>query len=416
MACLQEHMIHHNKKRRCEPMSCSPRFLIRSSLLLRESLPFETDRALLTHMGRNAIWQAVSILGLNPEDEILVPAYNCGSEIDPLIEHGLTIVPYQVSRSARIDFEDMCRRVTQRTRAVYVTHYFGFTQELRPVVNLCREKGLSLIEDCALALFSRNGDGFVGRAGDVAVFSFRKTVPVPDGGAVVINNPGLLMVDSLEKPPLAPVLSALVPMVGRFALRWLHIEWDGLEKSYRLIRSGMRRLIKHKRSAITDNELRSIGGEVLPSLSRQDHYDPKISHWQMSAISRRIIANINPQEIVAKRRANFQYLLEALRGISEAVPLFQQLPEGVCPTVFPLLTERRSEVHKSLTYRRIDTIEWWSGYHPRICWDEFPDAAYLKGNIVALPIHHRLDQDDMAYIAACVREILDANKVDETQA
>ena len=409
-------MISRNGKHNCGSMSCSIRFLLRKSFLLRDVLPFDTDHARLTYLGRNAVWQAVRILGLSPGDEVLVPAYNCGSEIDPLLRCGLVVVPYRVSRSAQIDVKDLCSRVTKLTRAVYVTHYFGFLQRLEEVVRFCREQGLFLVEDCALALFSRDGDGFVGRVGDVAVFSFRKTIPVPDGGALVVNNPSLEIVGSLKQPPLTPVLAALIPSLGRSVQQLFPTKWDGIERSYRLVRSAIKRLHRQKRSYTGQHEFVKVGGVDRPSLSWQDHYDPKISSWAMSGISRRIIANINPQEVVARRRANFQYLLEALCDVAQVQPLFEQLPEGICPTVFPVLTERRPQLYADLIRRRISAIEWWSGYHPGICWDEFPGAAYLKAHIVALPVHHELDRDDMAYLAASVREVLEMSAADENRA
>jgi dTDP-4-amino-4,6-dideoxygalactose transaminase len=396
-------------------MSCSIRFLLRKSFFLHDVLPFDINRARLTYLGRNAVWQAVRILGLNPGDEVLVPAYSCGSEIDPLIHHGLTIVPYRVSRSVQIDLKDVRSRVNQRTRAVYVTHYFGFPQRLDEVVHFCCERGLFLVEDCALALFSRDGDDFIGGVGDVAVFSLRKTVPVPDGGAVVLNNPSLQRLGPLEQPSLAPVLAALIPSLGRSAKRWSRIEWNGIERAYRSVKCGINRLYKQRRLSGTQGEFVKVGGVDRPSLSWRDCYDPKISHWAISTISRRILANINPQEVVVKRRANFQYLLEALCDVAQVEPLFEQLPEGVCPTVFPVLTERRPRLYADLIRRGISAIEWWSGYHPGICWDEFPEAAYLKAHIVALPIHQGLGREDMAYIAACVREASNVTIVDENR-
>lgn len=415
MAYLETPIISHRGKRGCGPMSCSPRFLVRRGLPLRDVLPFDIDRACLTYMGRNAVWQTVRILGLNQGDEVMVPAYNCGSEIDPLLHYGLTIVPYRVSHSAQIDTEDLLRRVTKRTRAVYVTHYFGFPQRLEAVMRLCQERQLFLIEDCALALFSRDGDAFVGQVGDVAVFSFRKTVPVPDGGAVVVNNLSLQPVSRIERPPLSPVLAALIPLFGRSVRRWLPTNWDGIERSYHSVKSGINRFCVQKRLSTSQSEFVKVDGVDQPSLCRQDHYDPQISHWRMSSISRRIIANVNLQEVVAKRRANFQYLLEALRDVSEVEPLYKQLPEGVCPTVFPLLAERRTELCEDLIRRKISAIEWWSGHHPKVCWDEFPEAAYLKAHTVALPVHHNLGREDMAYITACVRDVLSRNAAGENR-
>lgn len=84
MAYSRTPVISHNGQLSCGTMSCSIRLLTRRGSLFRDVLPFDTNRALLTYMGRNAIWQALRILGLNPSDEVLVPAYNCGSEIDTL--------------------------------------------------------------------------------------------------------------------------------------------------------------------------------------------------------------------------------------------------------------------------------------------------------------------------------------------
>lgn len=394
-------------------MSYSIRFFLRKSHHVRDILTFDIDRACLTYLGRNAVWQAVRILGLNPGDEVLVPAYNCGSEIDPLIHYGLTVVPYRVSRSAQVDLKDIHRRITKKTKAVYVTHYFGFPQQLKPIMHFCQSMGLSLIEDCALALFSRNGDSFVGGEGDVSVFSFRKTAPVPDGGAVVVNNPSLQVIGQLKRPSLLNMLAILLCMVGRFIQRRLYVELKGVEKSYQFIHSVLRRLSKWIKPSTTQDKFVNNSSISWRPLGKHDYYDPKISYWSMSWISKRIIANIKPREVIAKRRGNFQHLLQAFRNIQGAKPLFKQLPEGVCPTVFPIVTDKPFQLCRGLNDHRIGAIEWWSGYHSAICWDEFPEASYLKKHVLALPIHQELSYKEMAYIAKCVQNLLDHNTMNE---
>ena len=46
-------------------------------------------RAASSFNTRTAIWRAVTMLGLTPGDEVLAPAWNCGSELDPLLRRGL---------------------------------------------------------------------------------------------------------------------------------------------------------------------------------------------------------------------------------------------------------------------------------------------------------------------------------------
>lgn len=87
---------------------------------------FEEAGIVTTYLGRVAVMRMCRELGLGKGDEILAPSYNCGSEIDPLIVSGATVTLYRVDREAQIDVQDIMARATTRTRAVYVTHYFGW--------------------------------------------------------------------------------------------------------------------------------------------------------------------------------------------------------------------------------------------------------------------------------------------------
>ncbi|MFO0768789.1 MAG: DegT/DnrJ/EryC1/StrS family aminotransferase [Nitrospiraceae bacterium] len=76
---------------------------------------------------------------------------------------------------------------------MYVIHYYGIL-DLTEILALCRRHRLAaLIEDCAMALYSRREGRPVGGDGDVAVFSLWKSVAMPFGGALVVNNPDLQM-------------------------------------------------------------------------------------------------------------------------------------------------------------------------------------------------------------------------------
>lgn len=68
------------------------------------------------HKARTAIRHACEMLKLQPGDEILAPAYNCGTEIDALRSCGIRVVPYRIDRSTNIDIEDIIRRVTEKIR------------------------------------------------------------------------------------------------------------------------------------------------------------------------------------------------------------------------------------------------------------------------------------------------------------
>lgn len=239
-----------NWRRSCSSMCCPLRSLMRKGLGLLRVSPFDGKNVHFTYLGRSAIWQAVGMLGLSDGDEVLVPSYNCGSELDPLFHRGLRVIPYRILCSAEIDFDDLRRRATHRTRAVYVTHFFGFPQRLEPVLRFCRERQLFLIEDCAIALFSYDSGGFLGRTGDVAIFSLRKTLPLSDGGAIIVNNPCLRRADCQEQPPLGAMLASSASLVVRSALPWLPSACDGFQAAYRMGWNALSQLYRDRGQAL----------------------------------------------------------------------------------------------------------------------------------------------------------------------
>src|SRR5262249_36913800 len=56
-----------------------------------------------THTARTAINKALAALNLRAGDEILVPAYNCGSELDVLLQAGLRVRLYRITSTAELD-------------------------------------------------------------------------------------------------------------------------------------------------------------------------------------------------------------------------------------------------------------------------------------------------------------------------
>jgi dTDP-4-amino-4,6-dideoxygalactose transaminase len=77
------------------------------------------------------------------------------------------------------------------TRAVVVTHLYGLVGDIEGVVQLCRERGVALVEDCAQAAGARVGARRAGTFGDASAFSFYPTknlAALGDGGAVATNS------------------------------------------------------------------------------------------------------------------------------------------------------------------------------------------------------------------------------------
>lgn len=348
--------------------------------------PLSNPAICYTFSGTAAIYQAARALALGRDDEVLCPAYNCGHEIEPLLRRGVQVDFYAVAPDLSVDIQDLERRIRKPTRAVLVTHYFGFPQAIGALRALCDERGIYLIEDCAHALYSRDSDGYLGTRGDVAVFSMRKTLPLPNGGALVVNRSGMPIPQDLSVPPRTSTwLKA-----GDLSKKWLLQHFSSpIQSPVRVLALGF------TLAAMGMHLLKRLG--LLSPLAVWDPddedfgFNSKVLGWRMANVGQRIIANTDASMIVARRRKNYSTLLEGLQHEEGYRPLLQSFPEGVCPLFFPLIVGNRHELVAALNQHAVYAAKWWETFHPAVPWDAFPTAVFLKHHLVALPVHQSIN-------------------------
>ena len=99
---------------------------------------------------------------------------------------GATLRYYPIRRDMTLDPDDVercCR--AHNAGLLYVIHYAGWPQPMTELVDLCRRRGMLLVEDCALALLSEADGRPLGGFGDWSVFCLYKTLPLPHGGLLI---------------------------------------------------------------------------------------------------------------------------------------------------------------------------------------------------------------------------------------
>jgi perosamine synthetase len=341
-----------------------------------------TGNAVLAYRGRTALALGCSLLGLKKEDEVLAPSYNCGMEVDVFLWLGHKVTLFKVTRNAQIDIADIKRRATPACRLVYITHYFGWDQQIEELAAWCKTRGLLLVEDCALSLFSKGSSGLLGKVGHLTIYSFSKTLPVPDGGAFALRNSDSVALNGLKPPPAGRVI----------------------QRTLRLLAPPF---VKNAKSAshAQNHEPSAIAGErthrhPIPS---SYYFDAAEANWAISSVATGILSQIQPDEIVRRRRLNYEHLYQLIKPIRHVAPLFRDLPAGVCPLCMPILVEKRSLICQKLKSRGVVAGKWWSGYHRAFPWDDYPEACILKDSLLALPIHQNLESTQVEFIADTLR-------------
>ena len=352
-----------------------------------ELFPLDAPRTTLYYLARNAVFHGARLLGLGGA-EVLVPAYHHGVEVGALAAAGVVPRFVRVDGRMRLDLDDAERRIGPRTRALYVIHYAGFAQPMQDVLALARRRDLLVIEDCALSLLAAEGTRPLGSTGHLGVFCFYKTLPVPNGGALVVNDPAIAGAPAAPAP--APFVSTLSHAAGSLLANVALRAGDAGEA----LRAGLRAAYAAARGA----------SGLRPISTGTSTFDPALVDLGMSPLASLVARRLDPAAIVAARRRNYFLLLGRLRD--RVPPVFGELPPGACPLFYPLLCEDKAAVAARLAERRVETVDFWREGHPLCPPGEFPEADGLRRRVLELPVHQDLGPEDVAHVARAVEEAL----------
>lgn len=346
--------------------------------------PFDDPGVRYFYFARNGIYALARLWNLAGK-EVLFPAYFHGVELEALLEAGVRPRFYPVRERMRVDPAEVESRIGPETRAIYLIHYVGFPGPVEELRELCDRRGLLLVEDCALALLSCLGDRPLGTFGDAAVFCLYKTLPTPNGGALVLREGGPLGLPEGEPPPLAATLShaASSLLVG------LELSGGAAGRTVRRAARGLGRAAA-----------RLSGAERVPTGTQ--HFDRARVGLGMSRLSRRVIEAQDFAAIVERRRRNYFHLLGRLRDL--APPVFGELPPGVCPLFFPFPVRDKQTVLRRLRARGVEAVDFWRVGHPAVPPGSFPEVDELRQTILELPCHQDLAPTAIDRMAAIVRE------------
>ena len=329
--------------------------------------------------GRSALRIIAGYLKSKNRKRILLPSYLCPSVSASFLSMGFAVDYYRISGKLHIDIEDLESRIKRNLPdAALVINYFGFPADISIVRNVLPGE-TALIEDCAQGSLQEFDPPAVGLTGDFIITSYRKYLPVPDGG-LLLDNAGC----DLQIPLMVNQRFSSMRLTGKllqsvFRSEGMKDEW--MEAAYLKLFSG--------------SEAELDAGEKPAAIS---------------SLSRMLLAGIDPNEVAHRRRRNFEHLLEHFQRepvLQKMKPLFEELPERVSPQFFPLIVqnEKREALKRALYEKRVYCAVHWKlpeGIDPQ----QFPESHRLSNSILGLPIDQRYDTADMELILGKLQQAL----------
>lgn len=129
---------------------------------------------------------------LNPGDEIITTAACFPTTLNPIIQNNFIPVLVDIElKSYNVDVDKLKDSISDKTKAIFLTHTLGNPFNINEIVNICNENNLFLIEDSCDA-FGGTYDGYpLGSFGDMSTLSFYPAhhITCGEGGAVQTDSP-----------------------------------------------------------------------------------------------------------------------------------------------------------------------------------------------------------------------------------
>lgn len=144
--------------------------------------------------GTAAIDLAIEALGIGKGDEVILPTFTIISCVMQIVRSGATPIFVDSDyHTWNMDVNQVISKITSRTKAILVVHIYGLPVDLNPILSICKEKSIYLIEDAAEVI----GQNYLGKPcgsfGDISTVSFypNKHITTGEGGMIFTNNPDL---------------------------------------------------------------------------------------------------------------------------------------------------------------------------------------------------------------------------------
>lgn len=334
--------------------------------------------AVMCSNGTAALHIAALAAGVGEGDEVITTPITFAASANCALYCGAKPVFADINpRTYNISPECVAEKITDKTKAVVAVDFTGQAVELEPLLKLCHEKGIVLIEDGAHSIGTKYNGVPVGSIADMTTFSFHpvKTVTGGEGGAVLTNREDLYQKLLLYR-------SHGITKDERFYQResdgpWYHEQID-LGYNYRItdIQCALilSQLDKLERFAKRRREIVARYNEAfrrLPELFVQEEIA------ESDTVRHLYILRIVPEKLKIDRKGFF----EALAA------------ENIACNVHYI------PVYRHPYYEKL-------GYKKGLC----PNAEKLYNEILSLPLYYSLSDSDVEDVIAAVEKIVEYYK------
>lgn len=315
--------------------------------------------------GTDALQIAMMALDFKPSDEVIVPAFTYVATVEVIALLGLRPRFVDVLPDTfELDPEGLKKAIGPNVVGIVPVHLFGQCSNMEFILDFAAKHNLKVIEDTAQAIGSvysfsdgrKAQAGTMSHVGTTSFFPSKNLGCFGDGGAMFTNDPNLA-----EK----------LRMIAN----------HGQKKKYYHDSIGVNSRLDTLQAAILRVKLRHLDRYSASRNEVADRYDAEFSN--------------HPKIKIPKRAANsthvfHQYTIQVADGLRDALKNYLQ-DNGV-----PSMVYYPVPLHLQNAYLQY-------GYQE----GNFPVAESLCKNVLSLPIHTEMKQEDQEYIIKTIQSFFE---------
>jgi len=315
-----------------------------------------------------AIFLSAKLFKFSKGDEVIVPTISFPSIGSAVIESGATIVFCDVDKhSLNVRAQDFESLISEKTKALYVTHYGGVSCDMDEIIKLCKQHNILIIEDSACAVRSFYKGKACGTLGDMGMWSFdaMKTLSTADGGMIYIA-------DANKRIEAEESLYLGLPVKSKSGL---DSSSDGAANwwEFQMNRTGRR--------AIMNNVTAAMGVAQLEKLD----------------------------SFIERRKVIFETYYQSLNGVGDIdLPPIPSFDHTSSYYFFWIQTKQRDKLAKFLLnqgiyttfrYWPLDKVDLFSDYVK----NTYPNSEYAAKHTLNLPLHQGLSDQEVTLIIKSIK-------------
>lgn len=303
-----------------------------------------------------------------------LPSYLCETIVQPFKELNIDYEFYNLKENLQLDIDYLSRRI-EKDDLVFTINYFNLLHNNKVIEFLRKLKNnnVIIIEDLTHSFLNNNVFSY--KISDYSIISLRKWLGIPDGGIAISNN--ILFDKNL--------------IVKRSFYDFVH-----LRLKYAILKNFYLNKIINKKDSF--RKMHDKAEELANEIIRLN---------TMSNISNTILNFVDFNNIIYKRRMNFEYLLSSFEDLDKIKILSNNLEEGICPIGFPIIATKRDILRDYLASNNIYCPIHW--LLPKEIPKKFDYSYFLSQNIITIPCDQRYSIEDMEIIIRSVKRFYKKN-------